>query len=84
VGILTDGDLRRALCTDSLRVDAPVSTIMTKNFRHASKSMKAAEVLDIMEKTAITVLPVLNADKRPLGMVHVHDLLGKGQIKFGV
>ena len=84
VGILTDGDLRRALCAGSLRADAPVSAIMTENFRHASKSMRAAEVLDIMEKTAITVLPVLDGDKRPLGMVHMHDLLGKGRIKFGV
>jgi arabinose-5-phosphate isomerase len=55
---------------------------MTVDFRYAEPGQSAAEVLDIMENKAITVLPVLDEEKRPLGIIHLHDLLGKGRIKF--
>ena len=44
--------------------------------------MSAAELMDIMEQKAITVLPVVTGDHAVAGIVHMHDLLGKGRIKF--
>lgn len=44
--------------------------------------MSAAQALDIMEAKEITVLPVVTEDGMVSGMVHLHDLLGKGRLKF--
>lgn len=82
-GLLTDGDLRRVLSAGRFEPDASVSKIMTTTFKFATVNMSVAEVLDIMEGTAITVLPVLDDKRTPIGIIHLHDLLGKGQIKFG-
>ena len=81
-GILTDGDIRRALCGRNFAADAPVSNIMTSRFSYAMPGQTVAEVLDLMERRAIMALPVLGGDKKPLGIVHLHDLLGKGKVKF--
>ena len=81
-GILTDGDIRRALCSGSFKPDAPVAEIMTARFSYAMPGQTVAEVLDLMERRAIMALPVLGGDKKPLGIVHLHDLLGKGKFKF--
>ncbi|MDR1125286.1 MAG: KpsF/GutQ family sugar-phosphate isomerase [Deltaproteobacteria bacterium] len=81
-GILTDGDLRRALCAGNYRPETRVAEVMTASFRYAEPGQSAAEVLDVMEARSITVLPVLDAGRRPLGIIHLHDLLGKGKIKF--
>lgn len=81
-GILTDGDVRRSLCRGDLRPDAPVAGIMTRNPAHAKPEQSVAELLDLMESKAITALPVLGPDKKLLGLVHMHDLLGKGSLTF--
>ncbi|MDR1242035.1 MAG: KpsF/GutQ family sugar-phosphate isomerase [Deltaproteobacteria bacterium] len=82
VGVMTDGDVRRALCAGRCRPDVRVAEIMTRNFQYAHLGQSAAEILDIMENKSITTLPVLDEEKRPLGIIHLHDLLGKGKIKF--
>lgn len=81
-GILTDGDIRRALLRGSFDAARPVAEVMTAEFRHADPKMSAADVLNIMEGAAIMVLPVLDENGKVLGIIHMHDLLGKGDIKF--
>lgn len=81
-GILTDGDVRRAMCGGVVDTSRPVSGVMTKGPSAVSPDHSAAEVLDLMEERAITVVPVVDADGRLAGMVHLHDLLGKGLLKF--
>ena len=81
-GILTDGDIRRQVSRGTLDLTAPASGIMTRNPRHGSSDQSGAELLDIMEHAAITVLPVTDHDNRLVGVVHLHDLLGKGQVRF--
>ncbi len=81
-GILTDGDVRRAVCRGDFQRDGSVSEIMTKNPRSARTDQSAAELIDIMEEKKITVLPVTDASRRLLGVVHMHDLLGKGKVRF--
>lgn len=79
-GILTDGDVRRAICKGKIQQDAPVDRIMTKAPRCGHPNDSVAQLLDIMEAKSITVLPVVDAKQHLLGMVHIHDLLGQGNI----
>ena len=81
-GIITDGDVRRLLVRGRADLDAPASAVMTKHPRFAAPGMSAAELMDIMEARAITVLPVADDTLRIRGIVHMHDLLGKGQVRF--
>ena len=82
LGLLTDGDVRRLVCAGRLDLDVAVDSVMTAGPLHATPGQKAAEVLDIMESRAITVLPVVGADRTLVGMVHMHDVLGQGRVKF--
>jgi len=81
-GILTDGDVRRILCRGLADMDKPVALVMTQKPLHAHPAMSAAELMDIMEQKAVTVLPVVDDDMTVKGIVHLHDILGKGTVKF--
>lgn len=81
-GILTDGDVRRLACKGALNPDAPAARFMIRSPRHALSEQPAAELLDLMEAKAITVLPVVDEQRRVLGAIHLHDLLGKGLVRF--
>jgi arabinose-5-phosphate isomerase len=83
-GVLTDGDVRRALCSGRIMPENPVKNIMTLNPKTAQPDQSVAELFDLMEAKSITVLPVVDAERRPVGIVHMHDLLGKGKIRFSV
>ena len=83
IGIVTDGDLRRAMVRlgqDFTRMK--VDEIMTQNPKTVMPDALAADALALMETHLITVLPVVGQDGRLKGIVHLHDLLGKGQFKF--
>jgi arabinose-5-phosphate isomerase len=82
LGVLSDGDVRRLVCKGALPLDRPASEVMTVNPKAARIDETAAQVLDVMENHQITVLPVLGEDRKLLGFVHLHDLLGKGRVKF--
>lgn len=81
-GILTDGDIRHALCLKTFDATAPVKAIMTASPHCGHLHHSVAHLLDSMEQRSITVLPVVDNGNRLLGMVHMHDLLGKGSISF--
>ena len=82
VGILTDGDLRRGLCRYERLLEKSVEAIMTKDPKTVQVTGSVADALEIMEQYQITVLPVTGAQAELLGIIHLHDLLGKGRIKF--
>jgi arabinose-5-phosphate isomerase len=82
LGLLTDGDVRRLVCSNRLIMDVPVDSVMTIAPLHAVPGQQAAQVLDLMESRAITVLPVVAPDRTLAGMVHMHDVLGQGRVKF--
>jgi arabinose-5-phosphate isomerase len=81
-GIVTDGDLRRALGQFGQVLERPVQEVMTANPLAVGPETLASQALELMEKKAITVLPVVDADRKVLGIVHLHDLLGRGEFKF--
>ncbi len=74
-GMLTDGDLRRCLSPSILNEKA--INLMTKNPKTVSKDMISAEALKIMHDKKITNMFVLE-DGRPIGVIHIHDLLNNG------
>ncbi len=75
IGIVTDGDLRRHMGEDLLK--AKTGDIMTKGPTTVTPDTLAAEALEILNTRRITALFVLDGEK-PVGIVHVHDLLRAG------
>ena len=83
VGIVTDGIIRRALEKDKNFIDEDVENIMHKDALIISAEKLAAEALSVMEKhkpRPVTVLPVVDAEKIPVGMIHLTDLLRQGVV----
>ena len=81
VGLVTDGIIRRALEKNKNFIDEPVEHIMKEEPLIISPGKLAAEALSVMEKhqpRPITVLPVIDAENNPVGMVHLTDLLRQG------
>lgn len=75
LGIITDGDLRRAF-ESKKNIDKLIAAdIMTKNPRIISSDKLAIEALNLMEKHKITSLVVAENDKRVIGIIHMHDIL---------
>jgi arabinose-5-phosphate isomerase len=77
-GIITDGDLRRLL-KKRRSIDALVARdIMTREPKTVHVGALAAQVLEIMEEHDIMQMVIVDAEHRPKGMVHLHDLLKAG------
>ena len=81
-GILTDGDLRRLITQKKPVFEQALSTVMTPSPLHVFSYTPAFDALNIMEKHEITVLPIIDDDQRVVGILHLHDILGKGEFKF--
>ena len=75
-GIITDGDLRRHMTADLMTL--PVDAVMTPKPMTISGNMLAAEALDLLNSKKRTTLFIVDADNRPQGIVHLHDLLRLG------
>ncbi len=81
-GILTDGDLRRMIAQQKPVLEQTLTAVMTPSPLHAFPQAPAFDALTIMERHEITVLPIIDSDRRVLGILHLHDILGKGEFKF--
>ncbi|MBM3571866.1 MAG: CBS domain-containing protein, partial [Alphaproteobacteria bacterium] len=81
IGIITDGDLRRHMAPDLLTVT--VNSIMTPAPRTVPPTLLAGEALGLMNGRG-TSNPITNLfvaeDRRPVGIVHIHDLLRAGVV----
>lgn len=78
LGIITDGDLRRHMREDLLRLKA--ETIMTKNPKTTNSQSLAAEALGRMNEKKVTSLFVVNDDGRVEGIIRMHDVLKAGVV----
>jgi arabinose-5-phosphate isomerase len=75
-GIVTDGDLRRHMSPElPLRT---VESIMTASPRTIGETALAAEALEVLNSRKITMLVVVDGSGRPVGLVHIQDLLRLG------
>jgi len=82
VGVITDDDLRRLLESGD-----DLSTVRARDFCTAEpKTIKAdettARALQLMESHQVTALFVVDGDGRPAGVVHIHDVLGRGRVSI--
>src|SRR6266513_2993444 len=75
VGIVTDGDLRRHMRPDLMT--AFVDDVMTRDPKTIPRDLLASEALEILNSSKITALIITDANK-PVGIVHLHDLLRAG------
>lgn len=80
MGIVTDGDLRRALAGGAEFLDLPVREVMTPNPKAVPRGSLAVDALRGMERHAITSLFVVDGpdSRRVVGVVHIHDLVKAG------
>ena len=73
-GILTDGDLRRLLLRGERPLSRPVAEAMTAHPVTIAPEALAGEALRLLEDRKITALAVVDADRRLVGVLQIHDL----------
>ena len=80
VGAITDGDLRRGLERDDGMLNLKAKEVMTRNPKHVLATDLAVHALAVMEDHSITSLFVMVEEnmERPIGLVHIHDILKTG------
>lgn len=77
-GILTDGDIRRTLLKHKDVNNLKACEAMTKSPKTVKQNSYAAGALHTMEKYSITALPIVDENSKPIGILHIHDLLKAG------
>lgn len=81
-GIITDGDIRRMLVKKLNVEQLQVGALMTAHPRSVHPETPAYDVLYLMESTQITLLPIVDSNNTVKGIVHLHNILGKGRFRF--
>ncbi len=79
-GVVTDGDLRRALSDGGDVMTRAVADVMSRTPKTIVADALAALAVATMERHAITVLFILDGDGRLAGVIHLHDLLRAGVV----
>lgn len=79
IGLLSDGDLRRALMEENFTLECSVESIATLNPKALKdRKMLASEALEIIENYKIQLLLVLDEADKLIGTLHIHDLIEAG------
>ncbi len=82
-GIITDGDLRRLISDNRTNLaEIIASQMMTPSPKTIDEGLLAADALSIMQRHEVTALPVTNSAGALCGLLHLHDLLGKGEFRL--
>lgn len=82
-GIITDGDVRHLMTRLSRRFhDLSAGEAMTSDPHTITATTPLYDALNLMERFQITLLPVVDADGQLKGILHLHDILGKGALTF--
>ena len=83
-GIITDGDIRRMVAKEVDLDTQHAGNHMTPAPKTISKELLAADALSIMQEHEITILPITDDQGHLSGILHLHDLIGKGEFRFMV
>jgi arabinose-5-phosphate isomerase len=75
VGVITDGDLRRLHLRTQSIVGVRAGEVASRAPKTIGADDLAAKALEVMEAWAITSLIVPDGDGRPVGVIHMHDIL---------
>lgn len=77
-GVFTDGDLRRVLNNNADIHQTIIGAVMNRNPRILKPGTYVAEAMTIMKQFKITSLIVVSDERKPLGVIHMHDILRVG------
>jgi arabinose-5-phosphate isomerase len=80
IGIITDGDLRRLMSREGEILNLPAEEAMTAKPKFSRENTLAVEALNLMEDFKITMIPVVDSNLKPVGMLHMHDLIRAGVV----
>jgi arabinose-5-phosphate isomerase len=80
LGVVTSGDLTRLMEREEDFLSVPVSKVMTTTPRTAEPDQLAAGAVGLMERHRVMALPVVDDDRRVVGIVHLHDLMRAGAV----
>jgi arabinose-5-phosphate isomerase len=80
LGVVTSGDLTRLMEREEDFLSFPVAEVMTPTPRTAQPDQLAAGAVGLMERHGVMALPVLDQDRRMVGIVHLHDLMRAGAV----
>ena len=78
VGVITDGDLRRLLERDTDMTHLLAVDVMSTRPKTAPVTILASTALTLMEQYKITQLIIVDVERKPAGIVHMHDLVQLG------
>jgi len=81
-GIVTDGDIRRSIARGKEVSALSVEAVMSRDPHTLRPDTPTYDALNLMEKHQITVLPITDPIGKVRGILHLHDILGKGEFKF--
>lgn len=79
-GVVTAGDLTRLMDGRPDFLEVPVTEVMTRDPHLARPGLLAGAVVREMEKFGIMALPVVDEERRLLGVIHLHDVLRSGVV----
>ena len=79
-GVVTAGDLTRLMERTDRFLDLPVAEVMTRTPRTTAADALASAAVELMERYGIMALPVLDGGRKPVGIVHLHDLMKAGAV----
>ena len=74
-GIITDGDLRRLHLREGVIDGLRAGDVASREPKVIAADDLAAKALEVMEAWAITSLVIVDTERRPAGIVHLHDIL---------
>ena len=80
VGVITDGDLRRLLQREPNPFHLKARDVMTRNPKIIGPDELAAVAARKMEQYGITALIVVDEERHPIGIIHLHDLMKAGVV----
>jgi arabinose-5-phosphate isomerase len=79
-GVVTAGDLTRLMERTDAFLDTPVRDVMTRTPKSTTSDELAGVAVSVMERHGIMALPVLDAARKVVGIVHLHDLMKAGAV----
>ena len=74
-GVITDGDLRRLHLTGKSIDDLSAGQLASREPKTIRADDLAAKALEVMETWQITSLVIVDHEQRPVGLIHMHDIL---------
>ena len=79
LGVLSDGDLRRAMMQEDFDLNLPASTYANHNPKYCTNAqMLAHQALEFIEQNKIQLLVITDAEKQIQGVLHLHTLISTG------